>query len=88
MTTKPPSKVKLFPEESLEKIAYQSVENIPALEPNDAYRLAYHIYQYLEKKHITLQEVIKVSGARLLISEEDAYKRIREFLESKGFNVK
>lgn len=87
MTTKPPSKIKLFPDDSLEKIAYQSVESIPTAEPNDAYRLAYNVYQCLLKKDITLREAVKIAGARLLISEDDVYNRVKEFLKEKGITI-
>ncbi|RCK71804.1 MAG: hypothetical protein IGBAC_0761 [Ignavibacteriae bacterium] len=88
MTTKPPSKVKEFPENSLEKLAYNSVKNIPTVEPNDSYRLAYHVFQWLTKKDTTLKEAIRVSAARLLIPEEEAYKLISEYLQSQGKEIK
>ncbi len=88
MTTKPPSKIKEFPENTLEKVAYNSVKNIPTVEPNDSYRLAYNIFQFLTKKDTTLKEAIRVSGARLLVPVEEAYKLIVEYLESQGHIIK
>ncbi len=50
MTTKAPSPVKIFPEDSLEKKVYAIVENfkenIPV--PNDRNRLAYTLLSYLK----------------------------------------
>ena len=62
MTTKAPSAVKLFPEDSLEKKVYSIVEkfkdNIP--EPNERNRLAFALLGYLkgegDKPFITVKE--------------------------------
>ena len=87
MATKPPAKVKEYLENSLEKIAYESVKEIPTVEPNDAYRLGYNIFQCLSKKEIKLKEAIKLSSARMLISEDEAYKKISDYLLSRGIKT-
>ncbi|MEI7907710.1 MAG: hypothetical protein WCI84_10195 [Bacteroidota bacterium] len=72
MTTITPSPVKLFDPASLEKIAYESVKSIPTKEPNDQYRLGYHVWNYLKDKRGTIADVVKQSGARILIPEQTA----------------
>ena len=72
MTTVAPSTVKLFDPASLEKIAYESVKTIPTKEPNDQYRLGYHIWNYLKDKKGTIADAVKQSGSRILIPEKDA----------------
>ncbi|MCS7228634.1 MAG: hypothetical protein RMJ81_02915 [Candidatus Kryptonium sp.] len=85
MTTKAPSPIKEFPADSPEKIAYSSVENIPAEEPNDINRLGYHVWLYLTGKVESLEMAVKMARARLHISEEEAIKIIKERLKEKGF---
>jgi len=83
MGTKPPPDVKQAPEDSIETIAYKSVKDIPTHEPNDRHRLGYHVWLWLtENSNSSLDEKITVSGARLLISEEEAKKHIIEKLKS------
>ncbi len=78
MTTKAPAKVKEFPADSLEKIAYNSVKDVPTVEPNDANRLGYHIWTWLKKKECTLTDAVDRSEARLLIPKDEAVNIIRE----------
>jgi hypothetical protein len=80
MTTKAPSKVKEFPADSLEKIAYNSAKDVPTVEPNDASRLGYHIWIWLKEKECTLADAVNRSEARLLIPKDEAVKIIREAL--------
>mgnify|MGYP001572374087 CR=1 FL=1 len=87
MTTLAPSKVQEFLPTSLEKIAYKSVENIPTREPNDQFRLGYHVWLLLSEKKGTLREAIKQSNARLLISESDVYKIISEALKQSNIEI-
>ena len=82
MTTKAPAAVQEFSADALERIAYGSVSSIPTREPNDRNRLGYHIWRWLTKKQGTLEGAIAESGARLLVSREDAAKTIREALAS------
>jgi hypothetical protein len=84
MTTKPPSPVQEFPNESLEKIAYQSVSTIPTQEPNDQSRLGYHVWRWLKTRQGTLEQAIGESRARLSVSRQDALKTIRESLMKQG----
>ena len=80
MTTKSPSAVQEFSPDTLEKIAYESVSDIPTEEPNDRNRLAFHIWRWLATKKGTLEESVAESGARLLVQRQEALKTIREAL--------
>jgi hypothetical protein len=84
MTTKPPPAVIPAQPESEEKIAYNSVSSIPTEEPNDQYRLGYHVWLWMTKHEGMLEDAIKVSGARILISREEALKIIRDRLHEQG----
>jgi hypothetical protein len=84
MTTKPPSQVKPAAEQSLEKIAYASVSDIPTVEPHDRDRLGYNVWRWLSTKRDSLEEAIRTAGARLMISEEEAIARIKDSLRSHG----
>ncbi len=84
MTTKTPASVKEFPPDSIEKIAYSSVEGIPAEEPNDLNRLGYHIWLYLTGKIESLETAVRMAKARLKISEEEALEIVKRNLKEKG----
>jgi len=87
MTTKPPPAVQEFSPESLEKIAYSSVSEIPTEEPNDRNRLAYHVWRWLSNKQGTLESAVRESGARIRIRREAAVQIIREALKKQGMRV-
>lgn len=87
MSTKPPSPVAEFPAESLEKLAYSVVEDIPVLEPNDRSRLGYHIWAWLKERSGTLEQAIKTSGSRTDLSLAEVYARIVKRLEEKGIKI-
>jgi hypothetical protein len=84
MTTKPPPTAIPAPSESIEKIAYESVSSIPTQEPNDRYRLGYHVWLWMTKREGTLEDAINVSGARILIPREEALRTIRVKLSELG----
>jgi hypothetical protein len=86
MTTKPPASVREFSPESLEKIAYASVNTIPTVEPNDRYRLGYHIFRWLVNKEGTIEEAIASSGSRIQISPKEASKIIHDALQQSGIS--
>ncbi|MGE5313449.1 MAG: hypothetical protein ACM3Q4_02005 [Acidobacteriota bacterium] len=87
MSTLPPSKVREFAPNSLEKIAYTSVQEIPTREPNDQYRLGYAVWNCLKEKNSTIATAVHTSGARLLIAEADAVRIITEALARQGVTV-
>ena len=80
MTTKAPSAIQEAPAESLESVAYKSVSTVPTVEPNDRNRIGYHIWRWLSTKNGSLEGAIAESGARLLVSPEEAHKIICEAL--------
>ena len=83
MATIAPTAVKQFDSSTLEKIAYDSVKTIPTKEPNDQYRLGYHIWNYLKEKRGTVADAVKHSGARILIPEKEAAAIIEAALKSR-----
>ena len=87
MTTKPPSPVHPAGATSLETIAYASVSAIPVVEPHDRDRLGYNIWRMVTTKKDSLEFTVRSAGARLLISEEEAVGKIREFLREKGITA-
>jgi hypothetical protein len=84
MTTKPPSAVKEFAQEALEKIAYSSVSAIPTQEPNDRNRLGYHIWRWLTTKQGSLEQAIAESGARISIPREEVKAKVADALAEHG----
>lgn len=87
MTTKAPSPVKPAPEESLEKIAYGSVADIPIQDPHDRDRLGYTIWLWLKHRQDPLEIAVHTAQARLQISEDEAVSRIRAFLKARGVSI-
>ena len=81
MSTQAPALITSFPDTSIEKIAYKSVETIPIHEPNARNRLGYHVWRWLKEKKGTLEEAIFSANVSLHISQEDAVKKIRETLQ-------
>jgi hypothetical protein len=69
---------------SLEKAAYASVAEIPAVDQHDLDRLAYNVWLWLTIKRDTLEHAVRSAGARLQVSEEEAVKKIRESLQQQG----
>ena len=81
MATVAPSTVRPFDDATLEKIAYNSVKAIPTKEPNDQYRLGYHIWNMLKEKKGTVTEAVRHSGSRILIPEKEAVAIIEAALK-------
>ncbi len=84
MTSRPPSPVRTFNDDTLEKTAYTSVESVPVREPNDHARLGYHVWLYLTGKIPSLQEAIRTARTRLLIAEDEAGEIIAKNLKERG----
>jgi hypothetical protein len=80
MTTKAPSPVKAGAEESLEKLAYGSVAGIPMADPHDRDRLGYTVWMWLKYRRDSLEQAFKTADARLLVSDEEALERIRQYV--------
>ena len=87
MSTIAPSAVKAFDDSTLEKIAYHSVKSIPTREPNDQYRLGYNIWQWISAKQGTLEQAVKNSGSRILISEQETISIIKQELQKSGISL-
>lgn len=87
MTTKPPSAVSEFPPESIEKIAYSAVADIPAQEPNDLNRLGYNVWAWLVDRKGTLEQAIRTAGARTHIPHREVARIISQRLKEKGLEV-
>jgi hypothetical protein len=87
MTTRTPSKVRPAPDGSLEQIAYASVAGIPTVEPHDRDRLGYCVYLWMTQHRDPLDLVVKNAGARLLIGDEEALRRVQEQLISRGIQL-
>jgi hypothetical protein len=87
MATKPPPPVAEFAPETIEKIAYSAVADIPVQEPNDRSRLGYHVWAWLKERRGTLEQAIKVSGSRTHIPLDEVYTTVRKKLEEQGITV-
>jgi hypothetical protein len=87
MTTVTPSKIKDFDPSSLEKMAYNSVKNIPTHEPNDRNRLGYNVWVFLKDRQGSIEQAIKNSGSRILISEKEAAAIIVQELKNAGVEL-
>ncbi len=87
MTTKAPASILESSSESLEKIAYGIVADIPTQEPNDRNRLGYCLWAWLTEHRGSLEQVVHASGVRSSLSNEDIVGIIRKKLEEKGTKV-
>ena len=87
MTTKPPSSVIEFPIESLEKLAYNIASDIPVQESNDANRLGYCLWGWLNERRGTLMQAIHAAGVRSPLTREEIHAIISKRLSEKGITV-
>ncbi len=87
MTTKAPSGVVEFPAESLEKIAYQSVAEVPTQEPNDRNRLGFCVWAWLRDRKGTLEQAIQNSGSRTHISYPEVLTIVSKRLQERGISL-
>jgi hypothetical protein len=87
MTTKAPSSVAEFSPESLEKIAYSSVAEIPTQESNDRNRLGFCVWAWLRDRQGTLEQAIQNSGSRTHISYSEVHKVVSKRLEERGIKL-
>lgn len=87
MTTNPPPKVSHYPSESIENIAYSSVQEIPTREPNDQNRLGYYVWRWLVEKSGTLEQAVRNSGSHTLIPYEEVIRIVKENLRQRGISV-
>ena len=87
MTTKAPAGIAEFPAESLEKIAYQSVAEIPTEEPNDRNRLGFCVWAWLRERKGSLEQAITNSGSRTHIPYSEVLSRVSKRLEERGIKL-
>jgi hypothetical protein len=87
MTTKAPAAVMEFPLESLEKIAYTVVAEIPTQEFNDRNRLGYNVWMWLVDHKGTLEQAIRFSGVRTSLAHEEVVRIVGERLKEKGIDI-
>jgi hypothetical protein len=87
MSTKPPASVVESPAESLEKLVYNVVAEIPTEEPNDRNRLAYCLWGWLSERQGTLLQTICAAGTRSSLTSEEIFDIIYKRLEEKGIKI-
>ena len=87
MTTKAAAQIAPFPPESLEKIAYTAVATIPTQEPNDRHRLGYNVWMWLVDRKGTLEQAIRVSGARMHLPAHEVLKIVSQQLKEQGIEI-
>ena len=73
--------VRNWPDNSLERKAYNAVDGIPFVEPNDGNRLGYHVYLYLKGELDSVEQAVHVAQARMHVSGAEAVKLITANLE-------
>ena len=87
MSTKPPAAIAESPLDSLEKLAYGIVAEIPTQETNDRNRLGYSLWGWLSERRGTLLQTIRAAGTRSPLSPEEIFDIIRKRLEDKGIKI-
>jgi hypothetical protein len=56
-------------------------------DPHDQDRLGYTVWMWLKHRRDSLEQAVRTANARLLISDEEALKRIRQHLTSHGVTL-
>jgi hypothetical protein len=87
MTTKSPSTIEEFSNESLEKFAYSIAAEIPVQEPNDNNRLGYCLWGWLKERRGSLLQAIHAAGTRTKLSDEEILAVISKRLKEKGIKL-
>jgi hypothetical protein len=87
MSTKPPASIVESPAESLERLAYSVVAEIPTEEPNDRNRLGYCVWGWLSERRGTLLQAVRAAGTRSPLTSEEIFEIIRKRLEEKGIKL-
>ena len=87
MTTKAPAGVAEFPSDSLEKIAYNSVVDIPTQEPNDRNRLGFCVWAWLRDRNGSLEQAIQNSGCRTQIAYSEVLSIVSKRLGEMGIKL-
>ena len=87
MSTKPPASIVESPAESLEKLAYNVVAEIPPEDPNDRNRLGYCVWGWLSERRGTLLQTVRAAGTRSPLTSEEIFDIIHKRLEEKGIKL-
>jgi len=87
MTTKAPAGVAEFSTDSLEKIAYDAVVDIPTQEPNDRNRLGFCVWAWLRDRNGTLEQAIRNSGSRTHIQYSEVFTMVSNRLRDRGIKL-
>jgi hypothetical protein len=88
MTTKAPSGIAEYPADSLDKIAYAAVAEIPTQEPNDRNRLGYCVWAWLRDRSGTLEQAVQNSGSRTHIPYSEVVPIVARKLEESGIKLR
>ncbi len=64
--------VKQWPDDSMERRAYEAVKAVPVLEENDRNRLGYHLFLYLRGELPSIEEALHVAQPRMHCSQAEA----------------
>lgn len=84
MSTKSPSSISEYPADSLEKLAYTIVTEIPTREPNDQNRLGYCLWAWLSERRGTLKQALRAAGVRSTLTTDEILRIVIKRLEEKG----
>ena len=87
MSTKPPASLVESPSDSLEKLAYAVVAEIPTEEPNDRNRLGYCLWGWLSERRGTLLQAVRAAGTRSPLTAEEIFNIIHKRLEERGIKL-
>ncbi len=87
MTTKSPSSVASFAPETLEKIAYDAVADVPVREFNDRNRIGYCVWAWLKDRKGTLEHAIRAAGARTQLADAEVVAVVRKNLAARGIDI-
>ena len=72
-----------WPEDSIERGAYNAVKSVPVVEENDRNRLGYHVYMFLKGDYPSIDEALHIAQPRLQCSKAEAVRLISEALAAK-----
>jgi hypothetical protein len=68
--------VQQWPDDSLERRAYDAVSEVPVVEENDRNRLGYHIFLYLKGELASIEEALHIAQPRMHCSKDEAIRMI------------
>jgi len=87
MTTKAPSSIIEFSNESIEKVIYAIAADIPVQEPNDANRLGYCVWGWVNERRGTLLQAVKAASTRSKLDAIEITKIISKKLTEQGIKL-